>query len=186
MSEVIANRGNEIADEKLLHPSDHVNMSRGSNNAFPAAMHIAVVVEAQEKLLPSIDQLIKTFLRPEKGDEEIIKSERTHLQDATSIQFLQEVSGWGSMLEKNKKIMVSPLTGLKELALEGTVAGTGLNTPRGFDAAVAAIAPELTGVDFRTVDSKFHSLASRDAVISTHGALRVLATNMMEVVNDVR
>ena len=116
VNEVIANRGNEIAGEKLLHPNDHVNMSQSSNDTFPTAMHIAAVMEVQEKLLPSIDQLIRTFLRLEKENEGIIKSGRTHLQDATPIQFSQEISGWRSMLEKNREMVVSSLTGLKELA----------------------------------------------------------------------
>ncbi len=153
VNEVIANRGNEIAGEKLLHPNDHVNMSQSSNDTFPTAMHIAAVMEVQEKLLPSIDQLIRTFLRLEKENEGIIKSGRTHLQDATPIQFSQEISGWRSMLEKNREMVVSSLTGLKELALGGTAVGTGLNAPKGFDTAAAAAVSELTGIDFRTAGS---------------------------------
>ena len=186
VNEVIANRGNEIAGEKLLHPNDHVNMSQSSNDTFPTAMHIAAVMEVQEKLLPSIDQLIRTFLRLEKENEGIIKSGRTHLQDATPIQFSQEISGWRSMLEKNREMVVSSLTGLKELALGGTAVGTGLNAPKGFDTAAAAAVSELTGIDFRTADNKFHSLTSKDATVFAHGALKALAANMMKIANDVR
>lgn len=186
VNEVIANRGNEIAGEKLLHPNDHVNMSQSSNDTFPTAMHIAAVMEVQEKLLPSIDQLIRTFLRLEKENEGIIKSGRTHLQDATPIQFSQEISGWRSMLEKNREMVVSSLTGLKELALGGTAVGTGLNAPKGFDTAAAAAVSELTGIDFRTADNKFHSLTSKDAAVFAHGALKALAANMMKIANDVR
>ena len=143
VNEVIANRGNEIAGEKLLHPNDHVNMSQSSNDTFPTAMHIAAVMEVQEKLLPSIDQLIRTFLRLEKENEGIIKSGRTHLQDATPIQFSQEISGWRSMLEKTEKWWFFS-DRIKGACLRSTAVGTGLNAPKGFDTAAAAAVSELT------------------------------------------
>lgn len=186
VNEVIANRGNEIAGQKLLHPNDHVNMSQSSNDTFPTAMHIAAVVELKEKLLPAMGQMIRTFRRLEKENEGIIKSGRTHLQDATPILFSQEISGWRSMLEKTREMVESSLSGLKELALGGTAVGTGLNAPEGFDTAAAEAVSQMTGIDFRTADNKFHALTSKDAVVFSHGALKALAADMMKIANDVR
>ena len=141
-NEVIANRGNEIAGEKLLHPNDHVNMSQSSNDTFPTAMHIAAVTAIQDKLLPAMDDLIETLKRLEAENEGIVKSGRTHLQDATPIRFSQEISGWRNMIEKPMEMLKLALPGLKELALGGTAVGTGLNAPKGFDEEVAkAVSP---------------------------------------------
>ena len=186
VNEVIANRGNEIAGRKLLHPNDHVNMSQSSNDTFPTAMHIAAVVELKEKLLPAMDRLIQTLRRLEKENEGIIKIGRTHLQDATPILFSQEISGWSSMLEKTREMAVASLSGLMELALGGTAVGTGLNAPKGFDTAAAEAVSQMTGIDFKTADNKFHALTSKDAIVFAHGALKALAADMMKIANDVR
>lgn len=186
VNEVIANRGNEIAGEKLLHPNDHSNMSQSSNDTFPTAMHIAAAVSIEDQLLPSIDLLIGTFDRLMKENEGIIKTGRTHLQDATPITFSQEISGWKNMLEKSKEMLVMSLSGLRELALGGTAVGTGLNAPKGFDVEVANAVSELTGKDFKTAANKFHSLTSKDELVFAHGALKGLAANMMKIANDVR
>ena len=186
VNEVIANRGNEIAGEKLLHPNDHSNMSQSSNDTFPTAMHIAAAVSIEDQLLPSIDLLIGTFDRLRKENEGIIKTGRTHLQDATPITFSQEISGWKNMLEKSKEMLVMSLSGLRELALGGTAVGTGLNAPKGFDVEVAKAVSELTGKDFKTAANKFHSLTSKDELVFAHGALKGLAANMMKIANDVR
>ena len=186
VNEVIANRGNEIAGEKLLHPNDHSNMSQSSNDTFPTAMHIAAAVSIEDQLLPSIDLLIGTFDRLMKENEGIIKTGRTHLQDATPITFSQEISGWKNMLEKSKELLVMSLSGLRELALGGTAVGTGLNAPKGFDVEVANAVSELTGKDFKTAANKFHSLTSKDELVFAHGALKGLAANMMKIANDVR
>ena len=186
VNEVIANRGNEIAGEKLLHPNDHSNMSQSSNDTFPTAMHIAAAVSIEDQLLPSIDLLIGTFDRLMKENEGIIKTGRTHLQDATPITFCQEISGWKNMLEKSKEMLVMSLSGLRELALGGTAVGTGLNAPKGFDVEVAKAVSELTGKDFKTAANKFHSLTSKDELVFAHGALKGLAANMMKIANDVR
>ena len=114
-NEVIANRGNEIAGKKLLHPNDDINMSQSSNDTFPTAMHISAVIAIEDKLFPAIDELIETFKRLEKENEGIVKSGRTHLQDATPIQFSQEISGWKNMLEKSKAMLELALPGLREL-----------------------------------------------------------------------
>ena len=131
-NEVIANRGNQILGKKLLHPNDDVNMSQSSNDTFPTAMHIAAVLALEEKLIPAVEELVATFVRLEKENEGIVKSGRTHLQDATPIKFSQEISGWRTSLERDIELIKLSLNPLYELALGGTAVGTGLNAPKGF------------------------------------------------------
>ena len=185
-NEVIANRGNEIAGKKLLHPNDDINMSQSSNDTFPTAMHIAAVAAIEDKLFPAIDKLVATLLRLEAENRGIVKSGRTHLQDATPIEFSQEISGWRSSLEKDRKMLELALPPLKELALGGTAVGTGLNAPKGFDVKVAEAVSELTGKDFITAPNKFHALTSKDELVFAHGAVKALAADMMKIANDVR
>lgn len=185
-NEVIANRGNEIAGKKLLHPNDDINMSQSSNDTFPTAMHISAVMAIEDRVIPAVDELIATFRRLEEEHQGIVKSGRTHLQDATPISFSQEISGWRSSLEKDKKLLETALPELKELALGGTAVGTGLNTPKGFDVKVAECVSQLTGKDFRTAPNKFHALTSKDEIVFAHGALKALAADMMKIANDVR
>lgn len=185
-NEVIANRGNEIAGKKLLHPNDDINMSQSSNDTFPTAMHIAAVCALEDKVIPAIDTLVSTFRRLEAENEGVVKSGRTHLQDATPISFPQEISGWRSSLERDRELLLLTVKPLKELALGGTAVGTGLNTPKGFDTAVAAEIAKLTGKDFKTAENKFHALTSKDEIVFAHGALKALAADMMKIANDVR
>lgn len=185
-NEVIANRGNEIAGKKLLHPNDDINMSQSSNDTFPTAMHIAAVCALEDKVIPAIDTLVTTFRRLEVENEGVVKSGRTHLQDATPISFPQEISGWRTSLERDKELLLLAVKPLKELALGGTAVGTGLNTPKGFDTAVAAEIAKLTGKDFKTAENKFHALTSKDEIVFAHGALKALAADMMKIANDVR
>lgn len=185
-NEVIANRGNEIAGERILHPNDDINMSQSSNDTFPTAMHIAAVIAIEDKVLPAIDSLISTFKRLEEENEGIVKSGRTHLQDATPIKFSQEISGWRASLEKDRKMIAASCEELKELALGGTAVGTGLNAPAGFAEKSAAAISQLTGKDFVTAPNKFHSLTSKDEIVFAHGALKALAADMMKIANDVR
>ena len=185
-NEVIANRGNEIAGRKLLHQNDDINMSQSSNDTFPTAMHIAAVCAIEDKVIPAIDTLTATFRRLEEENAGIVKSGRTHLQDATPISFPQEISGWRSSLERDKELLLLAVKPLKELALGGTAVGTGLNTPKGFDTAVAAEIAKLTGKDFKTAENKFHALTSKDEIVFAHGALKALAADMMKIANDVR
>lgn len=185
-NEVIANRGNEIAGKKLLHPNDDINMSQSSNDTFPTAMHIAAVCALEDKVIPAINTLVITFRRLEVENEGVVKSGRTHLQDATPISFPQEISGWRSSLERDKELLLLAVKPLKELALGGTAVGTGLNTPKGFDTAVAAEIAKLTGKDFKTAENKFHALTSKDEIVFAHGALKALAADMMKIANDVR
>ena len=185
-NEVIANRGNEIAGKKILHPNDHINMSQSSNDTFPTAMHIAAVCAIEDKLFPVMDEFVSTLKRLEKENEGIVKSGRTHLQDAVPVAFSQEISGWRNMVEKCKGMLELALPGLKELALGGTAVGTGLNAPKGFATEVAKVVSELTGKEFKTAENKFHALTSKDELVFAHGALKALAADMMKIANDVR
>ena len=185
-NEVIAGRGNEIAGKKLLHPNDDVNMSQSSNDTFPTAMHIAAVLALEDRVIPAIDELTATFRGLEEANAGIVKSGRTHLQDATPIAFSQEISGWRSSLERDRELIQMSLTPLKELALGGTAVGTGLNAPKGFDVRVAEEVSKLTGKDFRTAENKFHALTSKDELVFAHGALKALAGDLMKIANDIR
>ena len=185
-NEVIANRGNEILGKKLLHPNDDVNMSQSSNDTFPTAMHIAAVIAMEDKLIPAAETLIATFRRLEAENEGIVKSGRTHLQDATPITFSQEISGWRSSLERDVELLRLAVKPLCELALGGTAVGTGLNAPKGFAEAVAAEVAALTGKPFVTAANKFHALTSKDELVFAHGAIKALACDMMKIANDIR
>ena len=186
VNEVVANRGNQLAGEKLLHPNDDINMSQSSNDTFPTAMHIAAVFMIEDKLIPAAETLIKTFVRLEEENEGIVKSGRTHLQDATPIKFSQEISGWRSSLERDVEMLRLAVKPLYELALGGTAVGTGLNTPKGFAELVAKTVADLTGKPFVTASNKFHALTSKDELVFAHGAIKALACDMMKIANDVR
>ncbi|WP_418666448.1 class II fumarate hydratase [Allofournierella sp.] len=185
-NEVVAGRGNALAGKKLLHPNDDVNMSQSSNDTFPTAMHIAAVLAVEDRVLPAIDALTATFRRLEAEHEGIIKIGRTHLQDATPIQFSQEISGWRASLERDRELLLLSLEPLKELALGGTAVGTGLNAPPGFAGLAAKKVSELTGRRFCTAPNKFHALTSKDELVFAHGALKALAADLMKIANDVR
>ena len=186
VNEVVANRGNELAGERLLHPNDHVNMSQSSNDTFPTALHIAAATAITQDLLPAIDQLVATLRQLEERSAGIVKCGRTHLQDAVPIAFSQEVSGWRGLLEDSREQLEATLPGLYRLALGGTAVGTGLNAPAGFDTSVAAEVARLTGMPFVSAPNKFAALSGKDAVAFAHGAVRTLAANMMKIANDVR
>ena len=185
-NEVIANRANQIAGAKIAHPNDDINMSQSSNDTFPTAMHISAVIAVEDKLIPAVELLIETFKRLEAENEGIVKSGRTHLQDATPITFSQEISGWRSSLERDVELLKLAVAPLRELALGGTAVGTGLNTPKGFDTLVAAKVAELTGKPFVTASNKFHALTSKDELVFAHGAIKATACDMMKIANDVR
>ncbi len=185
-NEVIANRGNQIAGSKLLHPNDDVNMSQSSNDTFPTAMHIAASTAVEDRLIPAAQVLIKTFLRLEEENRGVVKSGRTHLQDATPITFSQEISGWRSSLERDVELLKAAVRPLHELALGGTAVGTGLNAPKFFGDAVAKEVSRLTGKDFVSAPNKFHALTSKDELVFAHGAIKALACDMMKIANDVR
>ena len=185
-NEVIANRGNEMAGKKLLHPNDDVNMSQSSNDTFPTAMHIAAVLGIEDQLLPTMEAFIETLKRLEAENADVVKSGRTHLQDATPIRFSQEIRGWRGLVETPLEMLKLALPPLRRLALGGTAVGTGLNAPAGFDIEVAKAVSELTGKPFITAENKFHALTSKDELVFAHGALKALAANLMKLANDVR
>ena len=185
-NEVIANRGNEIAGKKLLHPNDDVNMSQSSNDTFPTAMHIAAVLGIEDSLLPVMEAFIETLKRLEAENADVVKSGRTHLQDATPIRFSQEIRGWRGLVEVPLEMLKLALPPLRRLALGGTAVGTGLNAPAGFDEAVAKAVSELTDKPFTTAENKFHALTGKDELVFAHGALKALAANLMKIANDVR
>lgn len=185
-NEVIAHYGNAKAGQALLHPNDHVNMSQSSNDTFPTALHIAAVTALHQRLLPALEEMTLCLERLEEENRTIVKTGRTHLQDAVPITFGQEISGWRSMLIHARDMITASMDGLYELALGGTAVGTGLNAPAGFGQAAAEEAARLTGLPFRTAENKFHALTAKDAMVFSHGALKALAANLMKIANDVR
>jgi len=186
VNEVIANRGNEILGEKLLHPNDHVNQSQSSNDTFPTAMHISALTSIEDRLLPAVHELKDTFHDLSDRYQDIIKTGRTHLQDATPLTLGQEISGWEEMMRKSGQMIHSAAENLQELALGGTAVGTGLNAPREFGPLAAEEISKLTGKKFISAPNKFHALTSKDELVFTHGALKALAANLMKIANDVR
>ncbi len=185
-NEVISNRANELAGKKLCHPNDDVNMSQSSNDTFPTAMHIAAVLSLERKLLPAAEELTGVFRQLEEENAGVIKSGRTHLQDAVPIGFWQEISGWRSSVEHDIRMLKTAAEPLRELALGGTAVGTGLNAPEGFDRLAAEEISHLTGTRFVTAENKFHALTSRDELVFDNGAVKALAADMMKIANDVR
>ena len=186
VNEVIANRANEILGKKLVHPNDHVNKSHSSNDTFPTAMHIAAVQAVEDRLLPALDQLADTFARLKKENTDIIKTGRTHLQDATPLTLGQEISAWYAMLTETRAMLTQSLAGVRKLALGGTAVGTGLNAPQGFAELSAQKISEITGKPFETAPNKFHALTAKDALVFCHGAMKALAADLMKIANDVR
>ncbi len=191
-NEVIATRANQIAAARGIalsapvHPNDAVNRSQSSNDTFPTAMHIAAALAVTQQLIPAARELAATFAHLEAKNEGVVKSGRTHLQDAVPISFAQEVSGWRGLVETGVAQLEASMDGLCKLALGGTAVGTGLNAPAGFDALVAERIAALTGLPFATDPNKFHALTAKDALVFSHGAIKALAANMMKIANDVR
>lgn len=186
LNEVIANYANHIANTPLIHPNDHVNMSQSSNDTFPTALHIAAVSEVTGRLFPALEHMLSCLAVLEEKNRDVVKTGRTHLQDAVPITFGQEISGWRSMLEHSRDMISASLGGLYELALGGTAVGTGLNAPPGFATRAAEEIAARTGLPFRTAPNKFHALTAKDALVFSHGALKALAADLMKIANDVR
>jgi fumarate hydratase class II len=186
VNEVLANRGNQIAGERVLHPNDSVNRSQSSNDTFPTALHIAAVRAVHGTLVPAVERLAATFERLEEEHRGVVKCGRTHLQDAVPISFSQEVSGWRGLLQNDLAYLEASMAGLYRLALGGTAVGTGLNAPAGFSEGVAAEIARYTGEPFVTDPNKFAALSGKDAVVFSHGAVKALACDLMKIANDVR
>ncbi len=185
INEVIANYGNMLCGKRLLHPNDDINMSQSSNDVFPTAIHLASYAGIWIVQM-FLDGLIDTLKRLERKYKNLVKSGRTHLQDATPITFGQEISGWRASLEVDMKLLDEATRPLCSLAIGGTAVGTGLNAPRGFDKAVCQELKGLTNTDFKPAKNKFHALSSKNEVVFAHGALKALACDLMKIANDVR
>ena len=169
-----------------LHPNDHVNASQSSNDTFPSALHIAAALSVAEQVLPAAERLEAAFARLEAAYPDLIRIGRTHLQDATPLRFSQEVSGWRELVAAPCRMLRLAQTELCRLAIGGTAVGTGLNAPKGYDEMVCGYLRQLTGLDFRPDENKFHALTSKDALVFAHGALKALAANLMKIANDIR
>jgi fumarate hydratase class II len=191
MNEVLANRASQLLGgptglERLVHPNDEVNRGQSSNDVFPTAMHVAVVAGLVHRVLPALATLRETLAAKAQAFGTIVKIGRTHLQDATPLTLGQEVSGWVAQLDKAARHVETALPDLRELALGGTAVGTGLNTPAGFGADVAAELDRVTGLGFVTAPNKFAALAAHDALVRAHGVLKALACALFKIANDVR
>ncbi len=187
VNEVIANRAAELAGGKLaFHPNNHVNCSQSSNDTFPTAMHIAALEAVHLRILPAVSRLLETLDGLSEKYMDIIKTGRTHLQDATPLTLGQEISGWAEMLRKDRIFIEEAAESLRELALGGTAVGTGLNAHEKFAEEAAERISQLTGLKFVTAPNKFHSLTSKDQIVYVHGAFKALAADLMKIANDVR
>ena len=191
VNEVLANRASELlggvrGEERLVHPNDDVNKSQSSNDTYPTAMNLAAVESIEHRLLPALAALRETLAAKSAAFADIVKIGRTHLQDATPVTLGQEISGWVAQLQHAEQHVRAALPHLCELALGGTAVGTGLNAPKGYAQAVAEELALLTGLPFVTAPNKFEALASCDAIVQAHGALKGLAASLMKIANDVR
>ena len=191
MNEVLANRASELLGgvrgmERKVHPNDDVNKSQSSNDVFPTAMHVAALIGLREQLIPQLNVLKATLKQKSDAFQNIVKIGRTHLQDATPLTLGQEFSGWVAMLEHNLKHIELSLPHVGELALGGTAVGTGLNTHPEYAVRVAKELAEFTHQPFITAPNKFEALATCDALVHAHGALKGLAASLMKIANDVR
>jgi fumarate hydratase class II len=192
VNEVIAYRGHvlnggQLTDkEKVLHPNDDVNKSQSSNDTFPTAMHIAAYTILMRSVIPGIEKLRDTLKEKSKRYMKVVKIGRTHCMDATPLTLGQEFSGYVSQLDHGLRAIKNTLAHLSELALGGTAVGTGINTPDGYAVNVAKHIAALTGLPFKTAENKFEALASHDAIVEAHGALKTVAVSLMKIANDIR
>ena len=190
LNEVIANRARQISGNDLattsIHPNDHVNMSQSSNDTFPTAMHIAAVIEIEERLLPALERLRGALQQCVSKFSTIVKIGRTHLQDATPLTLGQEFSGYTAMLDSNHRQLQASCQDLSQLAIGGTAVGTGINAHPRFGEMMALRISQLTGKQFISAANKFHALTSHDAIVFASGASKALAANLLKIANDIR
>lgn len=191
VNEVVANRahvinGGTLGEKSFIHPNDDVNKSQSSNDTYPTAMHIAAYKKVVEHTLPALKKLQKTFADKSEIFNNVVKIGRTHLMDATPLTLGQEFSAYAAQLSFGIKALENTLPHLSELALGGTAVGTGLNTPKGYDVKVAEYIAQFTGLPFVTAQNKFEALATHDAIVETHGALKQIAMSLFKIANDVR
>jgi len=191
VNEVISNRANMLSgksliDSKYIKANDEINMSQSSNDTFPTATNIAVTMLIYEKLIPSIESFIKILNKKVKEFSKDIKIGRTHMMDATPISLGQEFSGYESQMKHGLKALKNTLKHLKQLAIGGTAVGTGLNAPEGFDVSVVKNISDYTKINFEIAENKFESIASNDALVETHGAIKQIAISLFKIANDIR
>jgi fumarate hydratase class II len=190
VNEVIAHRATQILEEEgkhsAIHPNDHVNRSQSSNDIFPTSLHVVGLTLIKKDLFPAIDGLIDTLEDKSQKFMQIVKIGRTHLMDATPLTLGQEMSGWVSMLKRNKEMISAGIEFLRDLAMGGTAVGTGINTHPDFAVKVANEISELTKEQFQTAPNKFQALSSKDELVAVHGLLKALAADLMKIANDVR
>lgn len=191
VNEVISNKshvnnGGVLGEKSEVHPNDDVNKSQSSNDTFPTAMHIAAYKKVVEHTIPAVEKLRDTLEKKSREFEKVVKIGRTHLMDATPLTLGQEFSGYVAQLNFSLKAIKNTLPHLSELALGGTAVGTGLNTPKGYDVLVAKYISEFTKLTFKTAENKFEALASHDAIVETHGALKQLAVALYKIAQDIR
>ena len=191
VNEVIANRaiqmmGGKMGTKKPVHPNDHVNKSQSTNDVFPTAMHIAIAIEAKNKLLPSLKLLEKELNKKVKQFSKIVKLGRTHLQDATPLTLGQEFSGYHSQLKKCIERIERALNEIYYLAQGGTAVGTGLNTKKNFDKKIVKEIKKITKLPFKPAKNKFAALAAHDAIVNFSGTMNTTAVCLMKIANDIR
>ncbi|OAM27006.1 class II fumarate hydratase [Eikenella sp. NML01-A-086] len=191
LNEVISNRahvlnGGKLGEKSVIHPNDDVNKSQSSNDTYPTAMHIAAYQKVVQHTLPAVKRLQKTLAAKAEAFADVVKIGRTHLMDATPLTLGQEFSAYAAQLAYGIRALENTLPHLAELALGGTAVGTGLNTPKGYDVQVAFYIAKFTGLPFVTAPNKFEALATHDAIVETHGALKQLAVSLYKIANDIR
>ena len=192
VNEVISNRAHILEGKKLgesentLSPNDDVNMSQSSNDTFPTAMHIAIYKKLVENTIPSLEEFEKTLLKKSKEFDDIIKIGRTHLMDATPVTLGQEFSGYQSQIKHGLCSLKNSLSHLSELAIGATAVGTGINSPEGYSQMSSDFISKFTGLNFVSAKNKFESIAAHDALVNTHGALKLIANSLNKIANDIR
>jgi len=190
LNEVISNRahvlgGGKLGEKSTIHPNDDVNKSQSSNDTYPTAMHIAAYQKVVRHTLPAVKRLQQTLAKKAQAFANVVKIGRTHLMDATPLTLGQEFSAYAAQLDYGIRALENTLPHLAGLALGGTAVGTGLNTPKGYDVKVAEYIAKFTGLPFVTAPNKFEALATHDAIVETHGALKQLAVSLYKIANDI-
>ena len=184
VNEVVSHIANE--NEKIIHPNDHVNMSQSSNDVFPTAMHLSTYKNLSEKLLKELPKTIEAIKKLEEENKEIIKTGRTHLQDATPVKLSQEISAWRVCLERDLKVLEEVKEELTYLAIWGTAVGTGINAKKEFGDEMAKELSDFYGFEFKSDENKFYQLSSKSALVNVHGKIKALATDLYKIANDIR
>lgn len=186
VNEVIAHIANEKCGKNLIHPNDHVNKSQSSNDTFPTAMHMASLNLLENELLPEVDKFVDAIDKKAREFDEIIKTGRTHLQDATPIALSSEICAYSEMVRRDKAALVDLMEDLRRLPIGGTAVGTGLNAPETYSSKMISTLEKLSGLRLIEDSNKFVGLSSKQAMARVHSALKVLAEDLNKIANDLR